>query len=68
MIGAEEVGWWRVGLPPEDSDVRDVVSVHDSWNCDLSGQDAALVVYAHEKAHDGIEKEPRGPKIAGPTV
>ena len=67
-VGAEEVGWGWVGFPPEYFDAGDgcVCALDQVWDCELCGDNAALVVYAHEDAEDSVEDYPCDPEVSPP--
>ena len=69
--GAEEVCWRRVGFPPEDFDVVRCggCGVEEGWDeggeGELGGDDAGLVVGAHQDGEGEVEKTPGGPEQGG---
>lgn len=63
---------WGVGFPPEDRGVGVCfhtlcggIGCDDGAHGELRGDDAALVVDAHEETHGGIEDDPCGEEDAG---
>ena len=69
--GTEKVGGRRVGLPPEDFDVVGCGSGgveergDEGREGELGGDDAGLVVGAHEDGEGEVEDCPSGPEEGG---